>query len=550
MNILYSFAAKLFICFLPGIVILSPFGSLHSEITPIVRAPVHEAYMQASGESDLLIRAISKAPPSPLNEKHPPKCFEQTVWIPGYWMWIDERNDFIWITGNWRRPPQGRAWIPGFWKQYDSGWVRFSGFWTDRPEKELRFNKMPPPTERNEGIPESPGMNYFWMPGYWQYNSSSDAYTFLAGQWVAFDPNWVYVPAKYICTPEGYLFIPGYWDYPLDVRGCAYTPVFVSPESRSDTFTPQIPFDDVDIIRSCFVYWPDYYLFFMHHKFFYPAFWDGWCCTPPWWNWNTCWCFSWENNWALWWWWTHPGYPQPYWIDESLAKGIAPPPPVLLEWMNHIYPPLIVSPWGIISSVEFIKAIAGIAKNVPAIFPADRKKKSEILDRVQPLNRETTILRPGGSPDASKKALPRPNFGKTDGSNQKIIIPPKPYIPANMSISPKPIRSFPQPLTPWSAPMPNESSDNSNDSATETPAPTPTVNVNAAADAYIPPTRAELVNKIPRRSSGTAAGSGGGGKSGLRQSYGQKSAGSQPSSSPASSSGSKLPGSASQGQIK
>ena len=42
-------------------------------------------------------------------------------WIPGYWAWDDERNDYLWISGIWRDIPPGRQWVPGYWSQVDGG---------------------------------------------------------------------------------------------------------------------------------------------------------------------------------------------------------------------------------------------------------------------------------------------------------------------------------------------------------------------------------------------------------------------------------------------
>ena len=45
------------------------------------------------------------------------------------------------------------------------------------------------------------------------------------GFWLAYQPNWVYSPARYYWTPSGYLFCDGYWDYPLQNRGLLFAPI-------------------------------------------------------------------------------------------------------------------------------------------------------------------------------------------------------------------------------------------------------------------------------------------------------------------------------------
>jgi hypothetical protein len=44
---------------------------------------------------------------------------------------------------------------------------------------------------------------------------------------VAYRPGWVWVPAHYIWTPGGCVFIEGYWDRPLEARGLLFAPVRV-----------------------------------------------------------------------------------------------------------------------------------------------------------------------------------------------------------------------------------------------------------------------------------------------------------------------------------
>ena len=45
------------------------------------------------------------------------------------------------------------------------------------------------------------------------------------GFWIEYRPNWVWVPAHYRWTPLGYVFVDGYWDYPLATRGVLFAPV-------------------------------------------------------------------------------------------------------------------------------------------------------------------------------------------------------------------------------------------------------------------------------------------------------------------------------------
>ena len=58
-------------------------------------------------------------PPDPIPEEPPdqkPKG-DNVQWIPGYWAWDDDRQDFLWVSGCWRVPPSGRNWrgSSNFW---------------------------------------------------------------------------------------------------------------------------------------------------------------------------------------------------------------------------------------------------------------------------------------------------------------------------------------------------------------------------------------------------------------------------------------------------
>ncbi|MEC7839454.1 MAG: hypothetical protein VX777_05405, partial [Chlamydiota bacterium] len=336
------------ISFLFSIFLLSPTNEAHAQADVYQDGPVHEAFMTASTEDGLLLQAVARTPPAPIREQQPPKCHNDAIWIAGYWAWIENLNDFVWISGVWRLPPEGHIWIPGYWYQYREGWAWIKGFWSKESENQLRYISERPPKTKVEDISNAPSENHFWIPGYWEYNHSTRDYEWLSGQWHELNPNWVYVPGYYLWRPGGYLWVPGYWDLTLEERGCAYAPVTIPISERPTiSFTPSIILTPEQIIKWCFVYYPNYTIFLMHHWHFHPDFWNNWCCIPPWWGWNTCWCFNWTNTWALWWWWTNPGFPQPPWITINIAGLLPPPSAIIINWIGLINPPIIISPWGV-----------------------------------------------------------------------------------------------------------------------------------------------------------------------------------------------------------
>ncbi len=83
----------------------------------LTRGPVHEAFAETvtfDAEPGIV---VPKAPPAAIEELPPDQKPEgaNVSWIPGYWAWDDERNDFLWVSGIWRDLPPGRQWLPGYW---------------------------------------------------------------------------------------------------------------------------------------------------------------------------------------------------------------------------------------------------------------------------------------------------------------------------------------------------------------------------------------------------------------------------------------------------
>lgn len=81
-------------------------------IEPLDYGPIHEAYVTKVTGTDIL-QAVPAEPPQDINERIPGSVLPGVVWVPGYWAWSDQRNDFIWVSGVWRRPPPGHFWILG-----------------------------------------------------------------------------------------------------------------------------------------------------------------------------------------------------------------------------------------------------------------------------------------------------------------------------------------------------------------------------------------------------------------------------------------------------
>lgn len=278
--------------------------------------PLHEAFVSCE-YSDLSFEWAPLAPPPKVDERRPRQTDEGTIWIPGYWSWNDRWKDFVWISGTWRRSPPNHQWIEGEWKRIDDQWKRVPGFWS--PVSELSYLSEPPPEKIQEQVSLPPESDLFWMSGYWA--PGPGGYQWVEGSWEPFDPNWVFNPASYVPRFEGAVFIPSYWDFPVDQRGTCYPPVWVPKGVREHlVYLPSRPCAMSDVLKRSFSDYPSYQSFIHHSYHFRTSFWDDWCCTPPWWVWDTWWAFTPSNQWALWRWYTHPGASQPPWITSELAE--------------------------------------------------------------------------------------------------------------------------------------------------------------------------------------------------------------------------------------
>ncbi len=193
----------------------------------LMQGPVHEAFA-APIDPDPTdgVRVIPKAPPEPVDEQPPEvKPEDGLTWIPGYWGWSDDNNDYVWVSGLWRKFPPQHNWKPGYWSQTGSGYRWTSGFWTGDKTLPDAADYLPqPPTSIDNGpsVPP-PNDDYFWVPGHWEYANS--AYRWRSGFWSVYQGDWVWNPANYCSTPRGYLFVNGYWDYLPTRRGYLYAPV-------------------------------------------------------------------------------------------------------------------------------------------------------------------------------------------------------------------------------------------------------------------------------------------------------------------------------------
>jgi len=197
------------------------------DIEILGHGPIHEAFAQPASPILEATIIVQKQPPAPVEELPPDVKPEgdHVVWIPGYWAFDSERNDFIWVSGFWRNVPPNRVWVAGYWaaEATDFRWV--PGYWSEPSQTQVYY--PPPPEPIPEAMPPAPNENSFYVTGTWIYRETR--YVWRPGYWSPYQAGWLWSQPRYAWTPGGYVFTDGYWDYDFPRRGVLFAPAYFGP---------------------------------------------------------------------------------------------------------------------------------------------------------------------------------------------------------------------------------------------------------------------------------------------------------------------------------
>lgn len=86
-------------------------------------------------------------PPPPYAESVGPAPGPGWVYVPGYWTWTGRR--YVWVDGNWRRPPrQGHIWVSGAWVAHSGRYRYLPGRWATPSRARYYRSVRPAPVHR------------------------------------------------------------------------------------------------------------------------------------------------------------------------------------------------------------------------------------------------------------------------------------------------------------------------------------------------------------------------------------------------------------------
>ena len=248
----------------------------------LTRGPVHEGFAETVTFDPQPGITVPKSPPDSIEELPPEQrpAGANVTWIPGYWAWDDERDNFLWVSGIWRDLPPGRQWVPGYWAELAPGSQWISGYWADATLTEVRYLPEPPDTIEAGPNIAAPSVDHNWLPGCWLWHQ--DRYAWRPGYWAQVQPDWDWVPAHYVWSPRGYVFVDGYFDYSVARRGVLFAPVYLDASiysRRGYSYSPSTVIDlglfTVHLFsrpRYHHYYFGDYYATNYNNAGYYPWF--------------------------------------------------------------------------------------------------------------------------------------------------------------------------------------------------------------------------------------------------------------------------------------
>ena len=160
----------------------------------LTRGPVHEAFAETVTFDPEPGIVVPKAPPNPIEEMPPDQRPEgpNVAWIPGYWGWDDERNDFLWISGIWRALPRVANGCQDIGASPGKALNGSQAIGPMRRLSEIEYLPEPPATVEAGPNIAAPSADQIWLPGCWIWQQNR--YAWRPGYWAQGNQDWDWVP--------------------------------------------------------------------------------------------------------------------------------------------------------------------------------------------------------------------------------------------------------------------------------------------------------------------------------------------------------------------
>lgn len=83
-----------------------------------------------ASQAGIFVSVTIAPPPLPVYVQ-PPCPGYGFIWVPGYWAWDDDDQDYYWVPGTWIEPPRrGYLWTPGWWEYgWGGSYAWHEGYW-------------------------------------------------------------------------------------------------------------------------------------------------------------------------------------------------------------------------------------------------------------------------------------------------------------------------------------------------------------------------------------------------------------------------------------
>jgi hypothetical protein len=165
--------------------------------------------------------------------------------------------------------------VPGYWQEAAPPQAAQQ----PQAQPEVQYLAAPPASLELGPTTPAPTVTSFYIPGTWVWRSR---FVWRPGVWVELRPGWVWVPAHFRWTPIGYIYVEGYWDYPLARRGVLFAPVAFNPTvivQPAYVYTPTYVVSDQCMIGAMFVRrgWGCYYFGDYYAPQYATAGFSAWC---------------------------------------------------------------------------------------------------------------------------------------------------------------------------------------------------------------------------------------------------------------------------------